>query len=246
MNIIGEHLSKSFDHDLQALMNEFLRMGGMAEENLKNAIKALIESDSMLAEQVIKGDKLINQAEQTLDEMVVKILAKRQPAATDLRMIMAISKANVDLERIGDEAKKIAKMARRSAQQGQAPLGYQEAQELGGQVVEMLNTAIGAFAKFDVTQAIEVLKLDPEIDSHYKSASRSLMSYITTVESQNEYIPKIIDVMWALRALERIGAHASNIAEQAIYCISGNDIRYQKQKAEKVEQEMLEQSLPNS
>lgn len=241
MNIIGEHLSKSFDHDLQNLMNEFLRMGGMAEENLKNAVKALIESDSMLAEQVIKGDKFINQAEQTVDEMVVKILAKRQPAATDLRMIMAISKANVDLERIGDEAKKIAKMARRSAQQGQAPLGYQEAQELGGQVVEMLNTAIEAFAKFDVTQAIEVLKLDPEIDSYYKSASRSLMSYITTEESQNEYIPKIIDVMWALRALERIGAHASNIAEQAIYCISGNDIRYQKQKAAKVEKEMLEQ-----
>lgn len=243
MNIIGEHLSKSFDHDLQMLMNEFLRMGGMAEENLRNAVKALVESDSMLAEQVIKGDKLINQAEQTLDEMVVKILAKRQPAATDLRMIMAISKANVDMERIGDEAKKIAKMARRLAQQGQAPLGYQDVQELGDQVVEMLNTAIEAFAKFDVTQAIEVLKLDPEIDSHYKSASRSLLSYITTVESQNEYIPKIIDIMWSLRALERIGAHASNIAEQAIYCISGNDIRYQKQKAQKIEQEISENSL---
>lgn len=240
MNIIGEHLSKSFDNDLQNLMNEFLRMGGMAEENLKNAVKALVESDSMLAEQVIKGDKQINKAEQTVDEMVTKILVKRQPAATDLRMIMAISKANVDLERIGDEAKKIAKMARRSAQQGQAPLGYQEAHELGMQVIDMLSMAIEAFAKFDVTQAIEVLKLDPEIDNHYKATSRSLMSYITTEESQHEYIPKIIDVMWALRALERIGAHASNLAEQAIYCISGNDIRYQKQKAEKVEKEILE------
>lgn len=240
--MIGEHLSKSFDNELQALMNEFLRMGGMAEENLKNAIKALVESDSVLAEQVIKNDKLINKAEKNVDEMVIKILAKRQPAATDLRMIMAISKANVDLERIGDEAKKIGKMARRSAHQGQAPLGYQEAHDLGVQVIEMLATAIEAFAKFDATQAIEVLKLDPEIDTHYKSASRSLMSYITTIESQNEYIPKIIDVMWALRALERIGAHASNIAEQAIYCISGNDIRYQKQKAEKVEKEMLENS----
>ncbi len=240
MNIIGEHLSKSFDADLQNLLNEFLRMGGMAEENLRDAVKALVGSDSMLAEQVIKGDKLINQAEQNVDDMVIKILAKRQPAATDLRMIMAISKANVDLERIGDEAKKIAKMARRLALQGQAPLGYQEVQELSEQVVEMLNTAIEAFARFDVTQAIEVLKIDPEIDSYYKTASRSLLTYITTAESQNEYIPKIIDIMWSLRALERISAHASNIAEQAIYCISGNDIRYQKQKAEKVEREMLE------
>lgn len=225
MNVIGEHLSKSFDKELQALVNEFLKMGGMAEENIANAVTALLEVDGAVAEQVIANDKTINKIEQSVDEMVIKILAKRQPAATDLRMIMAISKSNADLERIGDETKKIAKMARRSTLQGQAPIGYHEAQQMGGLVLQMLKLALEAFAKFDVEQAVQVLKMDDEVDAHYKSASRALMTYIM---EDGRYVSRVIDVLWVLRSLERIGAHATNIAEQAIYCISGQDIRYQK------------------
>ena len=114
MNLIGEHLSKSYDQDLQNLVNLFLKMGGMAEANLTKAIESLVKSDVELAEDVIDGDKEINFTEQQLDDLVVKVLARRQPAATDLRLIMAVSKCGADIERIGDEAKKIAKMARRA------------------------------------------------------------------------------------------------------------------------------------
>lgn len=225
MNIIGEHLSKSFDNDLHELLTEFLHMGGMAEDNIANAIIALIDTNGELAQKVIDSDKNINKTEQNVDEMVVKVLVKRQPAASDLRMIMAISKSNADLERIGDEAKKIAKMARRFTQQGQAPLGYHEAQQMGNQVLYMLQEALESFAKLDLEQAFDVLKMDDEIDAQYKSASRAMMTYII---EDGRYVPKVIDVLWVLRALERIGAHARNIAEQVIYCISGYDIRYQK------------------
>ncbi len=106
MNLIGEHLSKSYDQDLQNLVNLFLKMGGMAEANLTKAIESLVKSDVALAEDVIDGDKEINFTEQQLDDLVVKVLARRQPAATDLRLIMAVSKCSADIERIGDEAKK--------------------------------------------------------------------------------------------------------------------------------------------
>lgn len=236
MSVIGDHISKSFDNDLQNLVNEFLRMGGMAEENVANAITALLKIDGDLAEQVITNDKKINKTEQDVDKMVVNILAKRQPAGTDLRFIIAISRCNADVERIGDEAKKIAKMARRAVQEGQAPLGYSEAEQMGKNVQNMLQKALEIFSKFDLEQAFEVIKLDDDIDAQYKSASRALMTYIM---EDGRYVSKVVDVLWVLRSLERIGAHARNIAEQAIYCISGYDIRYRKNEAS-LEEIMME------
>ena len=146
MNLIGEHLSKSYDQDLQNLVNLFLKMGGMAEANLAKAIESLVKSDVALAEDVIDGDKEINFTEQQLDDLVVKVLARRQPAATDLRLIMAVSKCGADIERIGDEAKKIAKMARRATHEGQSPIGYHEAHQMGNFVQMMLKNALEAFA----------------------------------------------------------------------------------------------------
>ncbi|MFW2177538.1 MULTISPECIES: phosphate signaling complex protein PhoU [unclassified Moraxella] len=225
MNLIGEHLSKSYDQDLQSLMNHFLHMGGMAEANLVGANQALQNSDLQLAERIIEADRDINLKEQELDDMVVKVLARRQPAATDLRLIMAISKCGVDIERIGDEAKKIAKMVRRISRDGQLPIGYHEAHQMGLFVQQMLKNALEAFAKFDTQQAYQAIKQDDEIDAMYKSSSRAVLTYVM---EDGRYVAKVIDVMWVLRSLERIGAHARNIAEQLIFCITGEDVRYQK------------------
>lgn len=225
MNLIGEHVSKNYDMDLQNLMNQFLKMGGMAEENLVEAMQSLIDTDGNLAEKVIDNDRHINLAEQELDDRVVKILVKRQPAAVDLRLIMAISKSSTDIERIGDEAKKIAKMARRAHRDGQAPLGYHEAHQMGKFVQSMLTNALEAFAKFQADQAYLAIEQDDELDAMYKSASRAMMTYIM---EDGRYVAKVIDVLWVLRSLERIGAHARNISEQLIYCVTGEDVRYKK------------------
>lgn len=226
MNLIGEHLSKNYDIDLQNLVNQFLKMGGMAEENVVEALQSLLQVDGDLAEKVIENDRDINLAEQELDDMVVKILVKRQPAAIDLRLIMAISKSTTDIERIGDEAKKIAKMARRAYRDGQtAPIGYHEAQQMGKFVQTMLKNALEAFAKFEVAQAEQAIRQDADIDAMYKSASRALMTYIM---EDGRNVAQVIDVLWVLRSLERIGAHARNVAEQLIFCITGEDVRYQK------------------
>lgn len=230
MNLIGEHLSKSYDQDLQNLVNLFLKMGGMAEANLTKAIESLIKSDVALAEDVIDGDKEINFTEQQLDDSVVKVLARRQPAATDLRLIMAVSKCGANIERIGDEAKKIAKMARRATREGQSPIGYHEAHQMGNFVQMMLKNALEAFAKFDATGAYQVIEQDSEIDVMYKSASRAMMTYIM---EDGRYVAKVIDILWVLRSIERIGAHARNIAEQLIFCITGEDVRYQKLNSKK-------------
>lgn len=226
MNLIGEHLSKNYDIDLQNLVNQFLKMGGMAEENLIEALQSLSNNSLELAEKVIETDKRINTAEQELDDMVVKILVKRQPAAVDLRLIMAISKSATDIERIGDEAKKIAKMARRAYRDGQqAPIGYHEAGQMGKVVQGMLKNSLEAFAKFEADQAYATIEQDDQIDAMYKSASRAMMTYIM---EDGRYVSKVVDVLWVLRALERIGAHARNVSEQLIFCVTGEDVRYQK------------------
>ena len=179
MSLLGEHLSKNYDLDLQNLVTHFAKMGGMAEQNLSEAIQSLVETNGELADKVIENDRKINLAEKELDDMVVKILVKRQPAASDLRLIMSVSKSSTDIERIGDESKKIAKMARRAHRDGQqAPLGYHEAHQMAKVVQEMLKNALEAFAKFDNQLAYKVIALDDEIDTMYKSSSRAMMTYI--------------------------------------------------------------------
>ena len=220
MSLLGEHLSKNYNLDLQNLVTHFAKMGGMAEQNLSEAIQSLVETNGELADKVIENDRKINLAEKELDDMVVKILVKRQPAASDLRLIMSVSKSAIDIERIGDESKKIAKMARRAHRDGQqAPLGYHEAHQMAKVVQEVLKNALEAFAKFHNQLAYKVIELDDEIDTMYKSSSRAMMT-------DGRYVSKVIDVLWVLRSLERISAHISNIAEQLVYCITGEDVRY--------------------
>jgi phosphate transport system protein len=218
-----KHLSKSFDQDMDEAIRLFLYMGESAAKQVAKAIHALIDKDSVLAQQVIDMDFDINRMEMELDEHILLLVAKRQPAASDLRLVMAISKGVVDLERIGDEAVKIAQMAIKITTKGDALCGYAEVQHLSNQVRLMLHNALEAFSYSNAEQAFEVMRNDSAVNEEYQSAIRALMTYIMEDSRQ---VSKVINIMWVLRALERVGDHAQNVAELVINSISGHDVRH--------------------
>ncbi|MEC7120303.1 MAG: phosphate signaling complex protein PhoU, partial [Pseudomonadota bacterium] len=147
----------------------------------------------------------------------------RQPTANDLRTVLAMSKANTDLERIGDEAGKIARIAQALVEEGESPRGYMETRHIGNQVRLMIREALDAFARLDVEQALRVMQADADIDREYQSATRTLMTYM--IEDSRQ-ISRVINVLWVLRSLERMGDHARNISEQVIYMVKGQDVRH--------------------
>lgn len=218
-----KHTSKSFDQDLDEAIRLFLYMGDSAASQLTKAIHALIGKDAVLAQEVIDMDFDINRMEIELDEHILLLVAKRQPTASDLRLIMAISKGVVDLERIGDEAVKMAQMALKIIAQSHTPYGYAEVQHLGNHVRLMLHNALDAFSQSNAEQAFEVIRNDDVVNAEYQSALRALMTYIM---EDSRHVTKVINVMWVLRALERIGDHAQNIAELVINYMSGHDVRH--------------------
>ncbi len=218
-----KHISKSFDQDLDQAIRLFLDMGDSAAEQVAKAIHALTDRDLKLAQEVIEYDFEINRMEVELDEHILLLVAKRQPAASDLRLVMAISKGVVDLERIGDEAVKVAKMAIKTIEQGQTAYGYAEVQHLSNQVRLMVHNALESFNHSNAEQAFEVMRNDKVVNDEYQSAIRALMTYIMEDSRQ---VTKVINIIWVLRALERIGDHAQNIAELVINSISGQDVRH--------------------
>lgn len=223
MLVTQKHLSKSFDNELHEVIDLFMQMGHMAAEQVLIATRALLAADEASAKQVIADDDLINQLEVKIDEQIILLVAKRQPAANDLRLVMALSKGIVDFERIGDEAEKIARMACQLIEDGASPKGYSEVQHLSNQVRLMLLNALEAFSRMDIQQAFSVLQCDTAVDEEYHSATRSLMTYIM---EDNRHVSKVINILWVLRALERVGDHARNIAELIIFCTSGKDVRH--------------------
>ncbi len=218
-----KHISKSFDQDLDEAIRLFLYMGESAASQVAKAIHALTDKNKAMAQEVIDMDFDINRMEMELDEHILLLVAKRQPAASDLRLVMAISKGVVDLERIGDEAVKIAQMAIKITAQGNAPCGYAEVQHLSNQVRLMVHNALEAFSRSNAEQAFEVMRNDTLVNDEYQSALRSLMTYIM---EDSKHVSKVINIMWVLRALERIGDHAQNVAELVINSISGQDVRH--------------------
>lgn len=218
-----QHISRQFNADLENIRNHILAMGGMVEKQVSDAVQSLVEADSALATEVIYNEKQINGMELTIDEECTRLIALRQPAASDLRLIVAATKANTDLERIGDEASKIAKMAIKLAEEGNVPRGYVEVRHIGAHVCLMLRNALDAFARFDVEQALSVVREDKSVDIEYESAMRLLVTFMM---EDPRYIKRVLNVMWALRALERIGDHARNISEQVIFLVKGKDIRH--------------------
>ena len=210
---LTQHISAQFNAELEEVRSHLLAMGGLVEKQVNDAVTSLIEADSGLAQQVREIDQQINQMESSIDEECVRILARRQPAASDLRLIISISKSVIDIERIGDEATEIAKRAIQLCEEGEAPKGYVEVRHIGDQVRKMVREALDAFARFDADLALSVAQYDKQIDREYKSALRELVTYMM---EDPRSISRVLSVIWALRSLERIGDHARNIAELAL------------------------------
>lgn len=220
---LDKHISKQFNVDLEHLRAHLLEMGGLVEEQVTDAVRALETADGDLAEKVLKTEDTVDKWEIELDRECTLILARRHPAASDLRLVMMVAKATRDLERMGDEANKIAKMAIALNDDGGAPRGYVELRHIGSGVINLVNVALDAFARFDVDAAMKVVREDKYIDQEYRSALRELMTYMM---EDPRSITRVMNVMWALRALERIGDHARNIAEHVIYLVHGMDVRH--------------------
>lgn len=221
--VLNHHISSQFNEDLQAVNTKFMTMGGLVEQQVTNAIHALLDTDVNMALEVQFKDNAVNKLESEIDEALTLILARRHPAASDLRMVIAMSKANTDLERIGDEAAKIARIAQNLCEEGGSPRGYMETRHIGNQVRVMIHEALDAFARLDIDQALHVLLADADIDREYQSATRTLMTYMI---EDPRHISSVINVLWVLRSLERIGDHARNISEQVIYMVKGLDVRH--------------------
>lgn len=218
-----QHISAQFNAELESVKNHLLEMGGMVEQQIGKAVDALLRMDSGDAELVIKGDDEVNRLEMSIDEECCRILARRQPAASDLRLVFAISKVTTDLERIGDEASKIARQAVRLSEEGVSPSNFVEIRHIGGHVSSMLRSALDAFARLDVEMAVEVVVADGSVDTEYGTAMRSLVTFMM---EDPRTIGPVLNEMWALRSLERVGDHASNIAEQVVYLVRGLDVRH--------------------
>lgn len=217
------HISKRFNRDLAALVNQLLQMGGLVEQQVKLACDALLNTDAAMARQAKEIEDKVDQFDLLLGEACAQMLVLRQPAASDLRMTLAINKCVSDLERMGDEANKIASMALTLAEDGQSPVGYVEVRHISQHVMLMLHDVLHAFSRQDSALALEVKSRDEQVDIEYRSAMRTL---ITFMMEEPRTIGRILNVIWVLRALERIGDHACNIAEQVVYMVQGHDIRH--------------------
>lgn len=222
-NTSSPHISRAFDEDLENVRSSVLEMGGLVEQQLINAMKALLDSDVDLAESVLESEYRINSMEVSIDEDCIQILAKRQPAAGDLRLVTAVSKSTTDLERVGDEAQKIAKMAIDLANKQGPKSYYIGINSMGNHVRKMLRGSLDAFARMDSKAALIVANQEPESDDQYAALLRQMITYM--IEDPRS-ITSVLDAIWCARALERIGDHARNICEYVIYLVEGKDVRH--------------------
>ncbi len=221
---LDQHISQQYNADLEQLRTDLFEMGGLVEEQLANAIEAIETANIELAEKVLSVEDEVDSREMAIDSECMSVLARRQPAASDLRLVMMVSKAIRDLERMGDEARKIAKMAiALNVDGGATPRGFVELRHMANSVKKIVRISLDAFVRYDVNAAIDVMRYDKEIDREYKTAIREMITYM--MEDPRE-ISRVMNILWAFRALERIGDHARNIAEQVIYLVRGKDIRH--------------------
>ncbi|SFB81473.1 phosphate signaling complex protein PhoU [Pseudoalteromonas denitrificans] len=230
---LSKHISGKFNQDLENVRNHVLAMGGLVEQQLNSALDAVSANDSEQARQVEKDDYKVNAMEVSIDEECTRIIAKRQPAASDLRLVVAIAKTIADLERIGDEARRIAQVALDSFSKEQQDLLVM-IDNMGRQVSKMLHDVLDAFARMDVEAAFKVHKEDAKVDREYEALIRQIMTYMM---EDPRSIPKIMALVWSVRSLERIGDRCQNIAEYVIYFVKGKDIRHISQ--EDIEKDIL-------
>lgn len=219
-----EHTSKQYDVELESVRAKVLEMGGLVEQQIVNALAALTSADVNLAKDVMERDTRVNALEVQVDEDCSHIIARRQPAARDLRMIMMMVKTITDLERIGDEATKIARTAQRIYEQDRMyKPRFNEIKSMVAIVREMLRTSLDSFARLDVSQTVEVAKQDEQVDEQFRAAMRQLITFML---EDPRTISMSLEVLFVAKAIERIGDHAKNISEYVVYMVKGKDIRH--------------------
>lgn len=218
---LGRHISGQFNTDLENVRNKVLQMGGLVEKQLADALNAIVKGDIELARQVVSTDRQVDALDVTIDEDVAQIIAKRQPAASDLRLMVSVTKIIVDLERIGDAAKKLARMIAKGDASQQQLLVRLEG--MGRHVSQMLHDVLDAFARLDVETAIAVHREDAKVDLEHQGLFREMTTYMM---EDPRSIPRVLEVISAVRSLERIGDRCQNIAEYIVYMVKGKIVRH--------------------
>jgi phosphate transport system protein len=219
-----EHSSRQYDQDLEEIRSKVLLMGGLVENQFHAALESFRIGDGERADAVIKGDGQVNRLEVALDDACSHLIVRRQPAANDLRTVMATIKVITDLERIGDESTKIARAAHNLQERTVTTFNHYETVRLIAEnAVGQLHDALDAFARLDAAQAASLIGKDEVIDYEFRTIMRTL---ITFMMEDPRTISVALDTLWVGKAIERIGDHAKNIAEYVIYVVEGRDIRH--------------------
>ncbi len=229
MSTEAQAIAHKFNQELEEVRSQVLRMGGLVEEQVTEAVQAMVDGNVEQARKVVENDYRINALEVSIDEECTRIVAERHPNASDLRLVMAVIKTITDLERIGDEAKRVARMVAEELN-GTIDLEVREELEHMGQLVrDMLRRVLDAFARTDVNMAMAVFELDKRVDAKYWAITRQLMSHMA---EDPRAIPFMLNLLWAIRSIERMGDRCQNIAEYIFYLVHGKDIRHiQKDKS---------------
>ena len=222
MNRLDNHIYTPYQEELESARSKFIEMAGLVETQLVDSVKAIDKLDAELAETVLVNEVLIDKMEVELEQDCTQIIALRAPTAVDLRSVLGTIRCVGELERIGDEAKKIANMTLKLQDESEMK-GYKEVRHLGKAVIKILREAIDSFARMDADSALKLVERDDDIDSDYGSAVRELITYMME-DPRN--ISRSINILWVLRSLERVGDHAKNICEAIVYIARGTDIRH--------------------
>ncbi len=219
-----EHTYRQFDAELEGVRASVLKMGGLVEEQIIHSVEALVSANTDLADDVISRDHNVNALEVSIDEDVAHIIARRQPTASDLRMLMMVVKTITDLERIGDEAAKVARMAKLIHASGRISLPrFNEVKYMSSLVLEMLKKALDGFARLDVSSAADILRQDQQVDEEFRLNLRHLITYMM---EDPRTISVFIDILFVAKAIERMGDHAKNMTEYVVYMVKGKDVRH--------------------
>lgn len=221
---MNEHTFKQYDQELERLRTTLLEMGGAVEQQITSAIEAFVEGDMLLVNQVLRREADINKFETDLDDACTHFIARLQPAAYDLRMVLTVSKMNRDLERVGDEAEKIARNAKMIHDGGRINMPRVDIAHLAEAAINMLRKSLNSFARLDPLEAAEVIREDLALDDQFSSVFRQLVTFMM---EDPRTISRSIDLLFIAKALERIGDHAKNMSEQVVYLVKGRDVRHQ-------------------